>query len=53
MKVLKRRCYGIFDTGSLFQRAHLDVSGHRLYAVNKEALLTTAITVEPKLLHLT
>ena len=36
MKVLKRRCYGIFDTGNLFQRAHLDVSGYRLYAVNKE-----------------
>jgi len=28
MKVLKRRCYEIFDTGSLFQRAHLDVSGY-------------------------
>lgn len=38
VKVLKRRCYGIFDTGSLFQRAHLDVSGYRLYAVNKGAL---------------
>ncbi len=38
MKVLKRRCYGIFDTGSLFQRAHLDVSGYRLYAENKEVL---------------
>jgi len=35
MKVLKRRCYGIFDVKSLFQRAHLDVSGYRLYAVNK------------------
>ena len=35
MKVLKRRCYGIFDTERLFQRAHLDVSGYRLYATNK------------------
>lgn len=38
MKVLKRRCYGIFDLGSLFQRAHLDVSGYRLYATNKGLL---------------
>jgi len=38
MKVLKRRCYGIFDTGSLFQRAHLDVSGYRLYAKNAGVL---------------
>ncbi len=37
-KVLKRRCYGIFDLGSLFQRAHLDVSGYRLYAENKAVL---------------
>ena len=38
MKVLKRRCYGIFDTGSLFQRAHLDVSGYQLYAENAGVL---------------
>jgi transposase len=28
IKVLKRRCYGIFDVKSLFQRLHLDVSGY-------------------------
>ena len=28
IKVLKRRCYGIFNVKSLFQRLHLDVSGY-------------------------
>jgi transposase len=30
IKVLKRRCYGIFNVKSLFQRLHLDVSGYRI-----------------------
>lgn len=29
-KVLKRRCYGIFNVKRLFQRLHLDISGYRL-----------------------
>ena len=28
IKVLKRRCYGIFNVKRLFQRLHLDVSGY-------------------------
>ncbi len=32
IKVLKRRCYGIFDVGNLFQRLYLDLEGYRLYA---------------------
>ena len=31
-KVLKRRCYGIFNVKRLFQRLHLDLSGYRLFA---------------------
>jgi len=31
-KVLKRRCYGIFNIKHLFQRLHLDISGYRLFA---------------------
>lgn len=30
IKVLKRRCYGIFDIKHLFQRLHLDISGYRI-----------------------
>ncbi len=30
VKVLKRRCYGIFNVKKLFQRLHLDVSGYDL-----------------------
>ena len=29
-KVLKRRCYGIFNLKHFFQRLHLDVSGYRI-----------------------
>jgi transposase len=32
VKVLKRRAYGIFDLGRLFQRLTLDVRGHALFA---------------------
>lgn len=32
VKVLKRRCYGIFNLGHLFQRIYLDVEGYRLFA---------------------
>ncbi len=31
VKVLKRRCYGIFDVGRIFQRLHLDLEGYRLF----------------------
>lgn len=34
IKVLKRRCYGIFNLKHMFQRLHLDISGYRLYASN-------------------
>jgi len=32
VKVLKRRCYGIFNPTHLFQRIYLDLSGYRLFA---------------------
>lgn len=32
IKVIKRRCYGIFDTKSLFQRIYLDLNGYALCA---------------------
>jgi transposase len=32
VKVLKRRCYGIFNLQHLFQRIYLDLSGYRLFA---------------------
>src|SRR5262249_44806938 len=32
LKVLKRRCYGIFHMGHLFQRIFLALEGYRLYA---------------------
>jgi transposase len=31
VKVLKRRCYGIFDSGRLFQRLTLDLHGYQLF----------------------
>ena len=31
IKVLKRRCYGIFNLGHLFQRTRLDLEGYRLF----------------------
>lgn len=31
IKVLKRRCYGLFDLTHLFQRLHLDLAGYRLF----------------------
>lgn len=31
LKVLKRRCYGIFNLNHLFQRICLDLDGHRLF----------------------
>jgi transposase len=31
VKVLKRRCYGIYDLGRLFQRLTLDLEGYRLF----------------------
>ena len=32
IKLLKRRCYGVFDVSNLFQRLYLDLEGYRLYA---------------------
>ena len=32
MKVLKRRCYGLFNLEHLFQRIFLDLEGYRLFA---------------------
>jgi transposase len=32
IKVLKRRCYGIFDVKCLFQRLTLDVNGYERFA---------------------
>ncbi len=32
-KVLKRRCYGIFDVGRLFQRLTLDLNGYEQYVL--------------------
>ena len=32
VKVLKRRCYGIFNLKHLFQRIYLDLQGYRLFA---------------------
>ncbi len=32
IKVLKRRCYGLFSTESLFQRLFLDLQGMEIYA---------------------
>jgi transposase len=33
LKVLKRRCYGLFNLKHLFQRIYLDLEGYRLFAV--------------------
>jgi transposase len=33
IKVLKRRCYGIFDIESLFQRISLDLHGYEKFAM--------------------
>ena len=32
LKVLKRRCYGLFNQKHLFQRIYLDLEGYRLFA---------------------
>lgn len=32
LKVLKRRCYGLFNLAHLFQRIYLDLEGYRLFA---------------------
>lgn len=32
VKILKRRCYGIFNLQHLFQRIYLDLHGYRLFA---------------------
>jgi len=35
IKVLKRRCYGIYNLKHMFQRLHLDISGYQLYTTKK------------------
>jgi transposase len=32
VKILKRRCYGIFNPNHLFQRIYLDLNGYQLFA---------------------
>jgi transposase len=32
IKVLKRRCYGLFNRKHIFQRIYLDLEGYRLFA---------------------
>jgi transposase len=36
IKVLKRRCYGIYNLKHFFQRLFLDLSGYELYARKRE-----------------
>ena len=33
VKVLKRRCYGIFDVGQIFQRLTLDINGYKRFGL--------------------
>ena len=32
IKVLKRRCYGVFKTETLFQRLFLDLNGYKMFS---------------------
>lgn len=36
VKVLKRRCYGIFNIKHIFQRLFLDLQGYKLFNLNQE-----------------
>ncbi len=50
VQVLKRRCYGIFDVGRLFQRLTLDLHGYPLFGhtcPHDTLWLTTGILGEP------
>jgi transposase len=38
IKVMKRRCYGLFNIHHLFQRLSLDLSGYKLYASYNQAV---------------
>lgn len=38
VKVMKRRCYGIFNLKHFFQRLFLDLSGYRIYLKNQVIL---------------
>jgi transposase len=38
IKVIKRRCYGILNTGHLFQHIYLDLFGYSLYGRTIKAL---------------
>lgn len=48
VKVLKRRCYGIFNLRHLFQRIYLDRHGYRLFAATTISAYITAIPTEPQ-----
>ncbi len=41
VKVLKRRCYGIFDVETLFKRLFLDLVGYSLFVNNQEVACNT------------
>ena len=47
VKILKRRCYGIFNLKHLFQRIYLDLNGYRLFATTTIYGYITAIPREP------
>ena len=47
IKVLKRRCYGIFKVAYLFQRVHLDISGNCIFFSKIIMLISTIILEEP------
>jgi transposase len=50
VKVLRRRCYGIFDVGRLLQRLTLDLHGYRRFGHTRPhdtLRLTTGIPGEP------
>jgi transposase len=36
IKVIKRRCYGIFNIKNLFQRIFLDLQGYQLFNINQQ-----------------
>jgi transposase len=38
IKVIKRRCYGIFNVENLFRRTHLDLAGYKLFLQRNHAV---------------
>ncbi|MBE9069717.1 transposase [Leptolyngbya cf. ectocarpi LEGE 11479] len=49
VKVLKRRCYGIFDVDHIFKRLSLDINDYEWFPAPSTLYLvtTTGIMVEP------